>query len=141
MRRPSYQLFAVNFINYKTWRKNHYPVLVFFIKEEEGKLRFKSAELPDAFLPPVSAERVIHPDVAHNMIVGSRETNTTAMTNELLGEEQQVKSKWWIAALVLAGIGLAVIAIWLTTDGKINFGNASEVTPATAPKTYKTGDR
>jgi hypothetical protein len=112
-----------------------------FYKEREGKLRFRSAELPEAFLPDVVAERVIHRDVAHNMIVGSRETNTTAMSSELLADGPPAKSKWWIAALVLATIGIAVIATWLTTDRKKSFGNATEITPATAPKTYRTGDK
>lgn len=112
-----------------------------FYREDQDKLRFRSVDIPEAFLPPVTAERVIHPDVAHSMIVGSRETNTTAMT-ELLGVEQVVtKSRWWIAALVLAGIGLAVIAIWASSDKNNSFGNSTGITPAAVPQTYQSSDQ
>ncbi|MBC7867196.1 MAG: hypothetical protein H7X88_06665, partial [Gloeobacteraceae cyanobacterium ES-bin-316] len=46
-----------------------------FYMDENGKLHFKSVSLPAAFFPDVVAERVIHPDVAHEILVGDTHTN------------------------------------------------------------------
>jgi hypothetical protein len=61
-----------------------------FYRDENEDLQFKTVSLPGAYFPEVVAERVIHPDVAHNILVGDTETNSAAMT-ELLntGEEKK----------------------------------------------------
>ena len=41
-----------------------------FFVGASGKIGFKQEELPVAFLQPVFAERVIHPDAEHQLLVG-----------------------------------------------------------------------
>lgn len=82
-------------------------------------------KLPAAYYPPVSANRVIHPEAEHSMIVGDRETTNTQMA-EYLREEPVRKDRWWIWALVIAAIALALVVIYITdTAGNNSLGNAA----------------
>ena len=110
-----------------------------FYMDENGRLHFKSVSMPAAFFPEAVAERVIHPDVAHHMLVGDKETNSTAMT-ELLNDDTVAKSRWWIAAIILAVIALIILFIYYSQNGAGNTGNAMPVEPTTAPKTYSTAE-
>ena len=88
-----------------------------------GKIGFNPEELPAAFLQPVVAERVIHPQSEHQMLVGDRETTNTAMT-EMLVPKSEAKDGWWIWAIVLGAIGLLVLLIYFTAlNGTTSFGN------------------
>jgi hypothetical protein len=108
-----------------------------FYMDENGKLHFKTLSVPTAFLPAVAAERVIHPDVAHSMLVGDKETNSTAMS-ELLNDETVSRSRWWIAAIILAVLALIIVFIYYYQNEAGATGNAMPVKPAPAPKTYTT---
>lgn len=108
-----------------------------FYMDENGKLHFKSLSLPAAYFPDVVAERVIHPDVAHPMLVGDTHTNSTAMT-EMLQDEPIAKSRWWIAAAVLAVVALAVIVIYYSGFEVGQTGNGLKVTASPESKTYST---
>ncbi|HSN59796.1 MAG TPA: hypothetical protein VLR49_02595 [Ferruginibacter sp.] len=111
-----------------------------FYMDENGKLHFKSVAMPASFFPEVTADRVIHPDVAHKMLVGDTHTNTTAMTEQLQAEDK-IKSRWWIAAVVLALLGVAVLFIYYRQHTTGDFGNDMPAKPAPESKTYLTSDK
>ena len=95
-----------------------------FYVDEHAVLHFKSAPIPAVFSPEVLAERVIHLDTPHQMLVGDTQTNTVAMS-ELLNEEAPIKSRWWIAALVMALIGSALLFYYYSRHPLGEFGNES----------------
>ena len=95
-----------------------------FFVDASGKINFKQQELPAAFTQPVFAERVIHPDAEHQILVGDKETTNTVMT-ELLAPKSATKDRWWIWAIVLGLIGIATIVFYFTAfKGTSAFGNA-----------------
>lgn len=97
-----------------------------FYVDETAQLHFKSSSMPEAYFPEVVAERVIHLDASHEMLVGDTQTNTVAMS-ELLNEEAPVKNRWWITALLLAVIGFALIFYYYSHHPLGAFGNVSEI--------------
>ena len=105
-----------------------------FFVAEDGKLQFRSGDLPATYFPEVVAERMIHKDVAHNMLVGDTHTNTTAMT-EKLQETTTKRSRWWIAAVVLFVVGIIGLIIFYSQHG-LNTGNGNKVSPKSESKTY-----
>jgi len=68
--------------------------------------------LPAAFLQPVKAVRVIHPEAEHQILVGDKETTNTVM-NEYFSEVPVKKSRWWIWAIVLGIAALIAILLYL----------------------------
>jgi len=97
-----------------------------FYVDETAQLHFKSSSMPVAYFPEAVAERVIHLDASHEMLVGDTQTNTVAMS-ELLNEEAPVKNRWWITALVLALIGFAFIFYYYNHHPLGGFGNESGI--------------
>jgi hypothetical protein len=104
----------------------------FFQKGQQ--LSFTQASLPTAFFPPVSAERAIHPEADHSMLVGDKETTAAKMT-EYFAEEPVAKRRWWVAACIIALLSLGLIAFNLSkTDFKTFVtGNSLSVTAAEMP--------
>jgi hypothetical protein len=95
-----------------------------FSVDASGKINFEETELPFAFAQPVFAERVIHPDAEHNILVGDKESTNTEMT-ELLAPKTAIKDRWWIWAILLGAIAIAAIVIYFTAfNGTSSFGNA-----------------
>jgi hypothetical protein len=111
-----------------------------FYMDVNGRLHFKSVSLPAAFFPEATAERVIHPDVAHSVLVGDKETNSTVMT-EMLQVEDISKSKWRIAALVLGLLAIILLFFYYTQNNSGQWGNARLVVPAEASNSYDTTDK
>ena len=95
-----------------------------FYVDEQAVLHFKSASMPAVFSPEVLVERIIHSDTPHQLLVGDTQTNTVAMS-ELLNEEAPKKSRWWIAALVMAIIGFALLFYYYSRHPLGEFGNES----------------
>ena len=83
--------------------------------------------MPSAFFQSVVAERVIHPQAEHQILVGDKETTNTVMT-EFLTEKPEVRDRWWIWAIVLGAIGLLILLIYFTgANGTSPFGNAIKI--------------
>ncbi len=98
-----------------------------FFVNASGVLEFKQEALPRAFIQPVFAERVIHPDAEHQILVGDRETTNTVMT-ELLAPRPALKDSWWIWAIVLGVIALIALLIYFTAlNGNSLFGNTIKI--------------
>ena len=107
-----------------------------FYIDAEGALHFKSTAIPAAFLPSVPAERVIHPDASHDMLVGDTQTNTTTMA-ELLNQDDARRPKWiWLAAGLAAAGLLALVLYMMNRQPGNNFGTSSGIDTPTAPATY-----
>lgn len=110
-----------------------------FYINAEGALFFKHTTFPPTLLEAVPAEKVIHPDSSHSLLVGDRESNTTLMTEYFNVEEPAPRERWWIAALLLALVGLAVVSLYYFNGDKSGlFGNASKTPLREAPQTYST---
>lgn len=93
--------------------------------DPRGELQFRQIALPGALLPDVKAERVIHPDAAHNMLVGDKETTTTVMT-EYFNETPAARDRWWIWALLVAAAAVTIIIIYMNNKQASSFfGNAT----------------
>lgn len=113
-----------------------------FYRDEHEDLHFKTVTLPAAYFPEVVAERVIHPDVAHNILVGDTETNSAAMTELLNTGEEKKRSRWWIAAISLGVIAaIALLIYFIQHEHRGLFGNIKPVKASESSETYQTPDK
>jgi len=113
-----------------------------FYRDEDQNLHFKTVSLPVSYFPDVVAERVIHPDVAHTILVGDTETNSTAMTELLNTGEEKKRYPWWIAAIGLGVIAAIALFIYFTHHEHHGlFGNIKPVKASQSSETYQTPDK
>ena len=79
-------------------------------KDGSGNVLFESAPAPAFFQQATPAIRVNRQDAQHTLLVGDRE-RTSGEMNVWLHEEETHRRKfpWWIIALILAVLGLAVL--------------------------------
>ncbi|TDW96480.1 hypothetical protein [Dinghuibacter silviterrae] len=85
--------------------------------------------------PPVAAERVIHPNAEHTIQVGDTEKTNTEMA-ELLQEEasSRRRSRWWVWALILAVIGITVLAYYMYDhNGHVDAFRNQQALPQNTP--------
>ena len=109
-----------------------------FYKNSNGKISFQLLDLPSYFSPSVYAERVIHPNDSHAILVGDTETDRNTMTEYFTEDEPVRKSKWWVWAAVLFAAAIALIFIYANDNNRNSFfgiSNKYDVAPAT--ETYK----
>jgi hypothetical protein len=109
-----------------------------FYKDENDKVGFIAVEAPNHFLPQVVAERVVHPNESHTMLVGETETNTAAMAEYYAEEETAMKSKWWIFAVATFSIATAAVGFY-ASDKKADsfFGASNKIEAAVSDSTYR----
>ncbi len=81
--------------------------------DANGWINFRQEELPESFLQSVTAERMIHPQSEHQILVGDKETTNTVMT-ELLTPKTAAKDRWWIWAIVLGTVGVLLLLIYFS---------------------------
>lgn len=109
----------------------------FFEKSVAGTISFKSKnEL--RFFEPVNAERVIHKNAEHTVLVGDRETTSSVM-NQFLNEEEIIKdTRWKVAAIILLAIAVIVLFIhfYIHSFSFFSTGNENQFSPATPAPTY-----
>lgn len=111
--------------------------LGFFEKNIAGTISFKN-ERTSLFFESVRAERVIHKNEEHAVLVGDRETTSSVM-NQFLNEEEIVDdSRWKIAAIVFLAIAVIVLFIhfYLHSFSFFSTGNENQFSPATPAATY-----
>ena len=92
------------------------------------------------FFEPVLAERVIHQNSNHAMLVGDRETTSSVM-NQFYHEEEEKENKTWkIISIILLAIALILLFLHFYGRGfSVNsFGNQQKIIPTTTPDTYTT---
>lgn len=99
-------------------------------RDMNGEVLFESNGAVKLYMEPVTANRVIHSNAQHTMLVGDREVSTKQMT-ELLGEEEVFveKESWWIYALIIAALAFIVLFFHFYRNG-VNpraFGNQQHI--------------
>lgn len=95
-----------------------------FEKDAAGKVVFTDEKIAGGFMPPVQAERVIHPEAEHSILVGDKETTNTEMT-EYFSEQPVKKDRWWIWAIVILVVAALVVLFYLSDPGSNSkLGNA-----------------
>ena len=110
-------------------------------KGASGNEFVRSSDTTISFFEPVVAERVIHENTEHAMLVGDRETTSSAMNDYYHNEESKRKSNTWkIIGIILLTIGffLLFLHFYANPFSVKTIGNQQKVIPATAPKTYST---
>jgi len=88
-------------------------------KNAEGNILFESALDNPAFLRPVPARKVIHPDARHVLLVGDNERTSVEM-NEWLNHEADATEggrPWWIYALIVAIISVLLLLFHFSYNG------------------------
>ncbi|MEJ7610201.1 MAG: hypothetical protein WKF88_03370 [Ferruginibacter sp.] len=109
-----------------------------FSKDADDVINFIPVQLPAYFFPDVHAERVIHPDKSHSILVGDKETNSAAMAEFFAEDAPAGKKYWgiWAAVLMLAA---AAILFFYMNDEKRNalFGIARSYEVPVSGDTYK----
>ncbi len=98
-----------------------------FYADSTGRISFTEATLPAAFLQPVFAERVIHPNDEHAILVGDKESTNTLMT-EMLLPKTETRNNWWIWAIVLALVAVTIILLYFSiSNNASSLGNAVKI--------------
>jgi nucleoid DNA-binding protein len=101
------------------------------LQQQNGMVVFEQEQLPKVFFPAVHAERVIHPEAEHNILVGDKETTNVEMTDYFAAEPVK-KDRWWIWALVLGLLGSGIILYQVLQYGTGIFGTGNACTIETA---------
>ena len=83
-------------------------------KQSANVIAFQPDEFPSYF-PEFTIERVIRKNETHTVKVGEDERSSEEMYAALHEPQQVRKEKWWIAASILAIIGIAAIVFYYTT--------------------------
>lgn len=109
-------------------------------KNGAGTIFFQKYD-DENFYEPVTAERVIHENETHTVLVGDKETTSSVM-NEFYREEViEEKQTWKIWAIVLLAISLLILIFYFYRNGLTTstIGNQSEfpVVPPSASYTNK----
>jgi hypothetical protein len=83
-------------------------------KQTAHVIAFEPDEMP-LYFPELIAERVIRKNETHTVKVGEDERTSEEMYAALHEPQQVRKERWWIAASILAIIGIAAIVFYYTT--------------------------
>jgi len=95
-------------------------------KDGAGNVLLESGAAPDFFQQPIPAMKVNRQDAVHTLLVGDQE-RTSGEMNVWLHDEAASRKRlsWWVVALVLVVIGLAVLGWHFYTHG---FSTANQST-------------
>ncbi len=100
-----------------------------FFVDADGNLDFTQTELNASFLPVVKAQRVIHPNESHSILVGDTQTTNTVMSDFYNEEEVKPRQRWWIWALAIFAVAVMVLLIYFNDkNSNGSFGNAQSYT-------------
>lgn len=94
-----------------------------FTRDSGGSIQFEAYPVNEDFLQPVLAERVIHKDAEHAILVGDKETTNVVMNEYYTEEIPAARGKWWIWAAALGAVGIAAIAIYIYKNGLNNLAS------------------
>lgn len=110
----------------------------YFTKNEENQLKFQAIELPACFSPVIQPKRVIRPNAVHTVMVGEDEVTNEQMTVKLNQAKAERKYQWWIGAVCLLMVAIALIIVFIyQTDGMDTFGNSSMPDIKSPSSTYQ----
>ena len=89
----------------------------------------------------VKAERVIHQNESHNVLVGDKETTNEEMTHfyESSSSPVKLREKWQLNAVILAALAIIVLVFHLIFNGfsKNGIGNNSAIKPQESHMLYE----
>jgi nucleoid DNA-binding protein len=111
-------------------------------KDGTGNIFFQAKKQIHLY-EPVPAQRVIHKDAHHTMLVGDRETTSAAM-NEFYREESAGSLKWWtkwrVWAAILFGICLATLLFYYSVHNfsETGVGNQAPLSAKEPPVLHNT---
>jgi len=80
-------------------------------KQTTNVLLFQPKEMPEYF-PALTAEKIIRKNTTHTVRVGEDERTSEEMHTALHQPQKIKKERWWIAATILAVIGIAAIVFY-----------------------------
>ncbi len=83
-------------------------------KENPRAIAFQP-ETFTSFYPVITAEKIIRKNVGHTVLVGEEEKTSDEMQTVLQQTQPIKKERWWIAAAVLAVVGIGTIAFYYLT--------------------------
>lgn len=92
--------------NHETWKIAGIGTL----RSANENIEFESENSINKFFPPVTADKVLRENAQHIIKVGEDEKTSSEM-HELLHRET-VKDRWWIGAVILAVVGVLLIAAY-----------------------------
>jgi hypothetical protein len=107
-------------------------------KDAAGNIFFQRKK-GSGFYEAVPAERVMHENAEHSLLVGDRET-TSGVMNEFYREEIIQKKTWWkMWAIVLLAFSLLVLAFYFYTYefSETGIGNRALFPTQNPPATYR----
>lgn len=109
------------------------------LKKGNSGTTFVQSKNNIVFFEPVAAERVIHINSEHAVLVGDRETTSSVMTqfyNEETGTQK--RNSWKIVAVIFLALALFLLFIHFygNSFSLSTIGNQHKIIPATAPDTY-----
>ena len=96
-----------------------------FLKSQNDNLSFNQLQTNGSFALPVYAERVIHPDDSHAILVGDKETDRNTMTEYFTETDPVKKDKWWIWAAVIFIISIILTIIYFNNENRNSFFGVS----------------
>lgn len=117
--------------------KLHLGAVGTLLKNPDGHI-YLDRNVLDNYRQPVSAERVLHQNATHNMLVGDRETTSTAMSQYYDGTVVFERSHWGTWAIILIAIAASVLFFHfkdhsISTEG---VGNQKHLIVADPPATH-----
>ena len=134
--RKQLKLFFISLSNNLSFSKTaSFPSLGKLEKDGNGNITFHQ-ENNITLLEPVKAERVIHENAKHPILVGDKEIISE---DPLKFKEPEIplKREWWkIAALILFIISVCIVLLQYYYHG-LESGNQSKLFPRDIPATYK----
>ena len=96
-----------------------------FLKSQNDNLSFNQLQTNGSFAFPIYAERVIHPDDSHAILVGDKETDRNTMTDFFTETEPVKKNKWWMWAAVIFIISIILTIIYFNNENRNSFFGVS----------------
>lgn len=133
--------FCASLMLLKAEEKLALPMVGAFSVDIDGRLAFSENSLKESFSPTVHAERVIHENDIHQILVGDTETTNREMSDFYNDSTPGRTNRWWIWAIVLFVAAAVAILLFTTDAGRQSiFGNGIKVNPHEAPATYTTGN-
>lgn len=107
-------------------------------KEPAGNIYFEN-QIATPFFAPVAAERVIHKNSEHAVLVGDRETTSSVMSQFYREEEPATKKNARkIITIILLAIALVILFFHFYGHpfSLSEFGNQVKTVPQSSPATY-----
>jgi hypothetical protein len=109
-----------------------------FSKDDNGIINFIAEQIDPALIQPVHIERVIRyeskTDVLSSVVNAANIQKEVTETPEV---QVTKKYKWWVAALIIGIIGIAILFIQITLNGAAS-GNVININASDANATYHT---